>query len=478
METITIFGSCRQTPITRHFPTTSIQEKLNYTHYTKKILQQIRFLKYKNISNENAGYCFRSGILNNFRPYTDDEITFLQEEFDRTTVFIAEIASRISYKWNDLYMHHIAEETQYNFFDRENVIKSDLTDEEIEEDLVNIRNELYPKKLLVVSHFCTYNHGKRYDLIQLLSGLCVKYDIPFFDQSDIIHEYGTRILKTEPVLAHYTEEGEQIVGKILNNLVEEVIQNKTQTIYQTYYVDEIRAKTYGFHGFGDYIRGTIFLYQLLKKTPYDLKVNFSNHSLSQIFVCDNHLSIEECKNSTYIFRNFRNSDLEHRIIFTNNFYLEPIDDACKQFIIKNCLTPRLKFNKQLQETKSRLVLVDNEYFVIHIRLSDDEVFNEKRLEHIISIINRIQETSMKFLLISSNELYMNRIDFPNIIKTNLLRQHMGLDSTIQETEDTMTEFMLMKTCKKIFQLSVYDWGSGFSDTINRIFDIPVDKYKI
>lgn len=480
MVYITILGSCRQIPISRYLRNTSIHEKLNYPHYTKEILQQIRYLKYKNISNENAGQCFRTGILNNFKPYSDDEIKFLQEEFDRTNIFIVEIASRISYKWNDLYMHHIAEEPNYKFFDRENIIKSDLTDEEIEEDLVNIRNELYPQKLLVVSHFSTYNHGKRYELIKLLSGLCLKYDIPFFNQSDLICNYGIGILKNEPVLSHYTEEGENIVGKILNNIVQEVIQKKTRTIYQTYYVNETRAKTCGFHGFGDYIRGTIFLYQLLKKTPFDLKVNFSNHSLSQIFVCDNHLSIEECENSTYIFRNFTNSDLENRVIFTNNFYFEPIDNACKQFVIKNCFTPRLKFNQQLRKTKEGLNLVDFEYFVIHIRLLDNEVFNEQRLQIILLIINNIQasNTNMKFLLISSNDLYLNRIDFPYIIKTNLQRQHIGLKSTVQEAEDTMTEFMLMKTCKKIFQLSVYDWGSGFSDTINRIFDIPVDKYKI
>jgi hypothetical protein len=56
---------------------------------------------------------------------------------------------------------------------------------------------------------------------------------------------------------------------------------------------------------------------------------------------------------------------------------------------------------------------------------------------------------------------------------------MGMHSTsLQQTKDTMIEFMLMTTCIKIYQLSVYSWGSGFSDTINKIYDIEVEKYNI
>jgi len=27
-------------------------------------------------------------------------------------------------------------------------------------------------------------------------------------------------------------------------------------------------------------------------------------------------------------------------------------------------------------------------------------------------------------------------------------------------------------------LSVYDWGSGFSDTVNKIYNVAVEKYRI
>ena len=67
----------------------------------------------------------------------------------------------------------------------------------------------------------------------------------------------------------------------------------------------------------------------------------------------------------------------------------------------------------------------------------------------------------------------------NIIKTNLKPVHVGLNTiTMEECENTMLEFMLMTTCNKIHQLSVYEWGSGFSDTIHKIYNVPIEKYNI
>ena len=42
----------------------------------------------------------------------------------------------------------------------------------------------------------------------------------------------------------------------------------------------------------------------------------------------------------------------------------------------------------------------------------------------------------------------------------------------------MLEFMLMVSSSDIIQLSVYKWGSGFSDIINALYDKPLIKYKI
>ena len=199
-----------------------------------------------------------------------------------------------------------------------------------------------------------------------------------------------------------------------------------------------------------------------------------------MFVCDNHLSIEQCENTNYIFEKGANF-LNYDCVFTNNFELSSPNKDCKDFIIKNCLTPRISFYNKLSNIKKSLHIEDNDYYVIHIRLNDNETYNENRFNNIMNIIFSIKQKhpNNKLLLIASNEIYLNQINLPFIIKTNLNRGHVGLNTTtLKECEDTMIEFMLMTTCKQIYQLSVYSWGSGFSDTINKLYDIPVNKYDI
>jgi hypothetical protein len=484
MDYITILGSCRQTPIKNYFNTSKILDELNYPHYTKEILQQIRYLKYRNLSKISTKICFRSGLLSKCTNEIDDTKYYsLSEEFKKTTFFLLEIASRISYKYNDIYLHHISEDKQYNFPYINNIIKSDLTDEEIEDDIIQIRNELYPKPFIILSHFATYESGKRYELINLLKNICNKFNIPFINQSDIIKEYGNNIILNEPVLAHYTQEGLDYVGKYIYDKIIDVKtqqQNLKKTLNQVYYTSFQRVKKYTFHGFGDYIRGTIYLYQLYGDNV-NLKINFSNHNLSNLFVCDNHLSMDESEKIKYIFGTGENF-LDYDCVFTNNMLIsQNITNDCKDFIIKNCLTPRISFEKKILNFKKLINIEDFNYSVIHIRLNDNEIYNEKRFNCIMNIIFNIKQktTDDKLLLITSNEVYLNKINLPFIIKTNLNRGHVGLDTTtLQECEDTMIEFMIMKTCKQIYQLSVYGWGSGFSDTINKLYDIPINKYNI
>ena len=485
IEYITVLGSCRQWPIANHFSTSSIQMTLNFPHYTKEILQQILYLKYRNIPDEYTNYCFRHGLLNYCTKGVDDSMySSLKEEFDKTTTFVIEIASRISYEWNGLYLHHISTEEQYNFYDRNNITIRDLTNEEIEEDLIKIRDELYPKKILIVSHFSTYNHGKRYELIQLLQHLTTKLDLPFLNQTNMIEKHGANnILHDEYVLTHYNDNGNYHVGLWLADKIREMIHNETnkKLLCQVYYTDEERVAKYTFHGFGDFIRGCIYLYQVSRNTNLTLKINFSHHLLNHFFVCKQYLSLDECKNTTYVFSEHMNI-FDYNNIFCNRFEDKSISDDCKQFIINHCFTPKISFQNTLNEIKTKLNLIDKQYYVIHIRLHDDDKYNFNRhvyiLNNIHSIANKHDENS-KFLLIASNNTYLPYINYPFIIKTNLERGHMGMHVTsLQQTKDTMIEFMLMTTCIKIYQLSVYSWGSGFSDTINKIYDIDIEKFNI
>lgn len=208
---LTILGSCRQQSLFDQYPCTAIRDTLTYPHYTKEVIQAIEFCKgVSTIPPELTQFLFRTGILD--RKTLDPES--FRSEFESTDLFVVEIASRISYEYAGFYAHHILTEPQYGFKHIKDIAQRDLTDEEIEQDLVRIKQLVYPKKLMVVSHIYSRKIGKRYELVQLLSTLCAKHTIPFFDPVEQLGRCDeSQVYVKEDKLAHYSDIGHVMIGK-------------------------------------------------------------------------------------------------------------------------------------------------------------------------------------------------------------------------------------------------------------------------
>lgn len=478
----TVLGSCRQSLINTRMLTTDIQEKLSYPHYSKEILQEILFLKHEVdtiVPVQDTRYVFRSQLLSSCTQIIDQTLhDHLRKEFMRTDIFLVEIASRMSYLWKGYYLHHIAEEPEYSFPNRKDICIYEMLDDEIEDDLHEIQKQLHPKKFIIISHFATYQHGKRYELVKLLEKLCTQMDIPFWDQSRLIHDHGTEILKDN---CHYTDHGKIIAASELYTRVQDTMFSNQKVLYNIYYTDKDRVAQHTFHGLGDFLRGTLFLYQECRKNGITLKINFSNHHLGRILVCNNHVSIADCQNAKYIFMFDDTDPFQYQHVFCNKFPTENVDDECRLFIRENCLRPRMWFEKKLSNYMRSHGLIKNEFVVIHVRLTDNEEYNEDRLASLRNTIQSIyQREPRKVLYIASSKCYHAHISFPFVVKTTGLQcGHLGQHSTtFRQAEDTMIEFMIMTHCAKIYQLSVYSWGSGFSEIVHQIYEIPLEKIQI
>ena len=170
---ITILGSCRQYSLREDYSVTNIQEDISYPHYTKEILQVINFCKFGNLSEEETLYTFRTAILNN-KPISFTEE--LKNEFNSSDVYVIEISSKIKYQYNDKYLHHISVEDKYNVSIKNEIFVSIQTKEEIERDIIQIK-ELLNKPIIIVSHLVTRDYGERYLLKMWLEEICLKYNI-------------------------------------------------------------------------------------------------------------------------------------------------------------------------------------------------------------------------------------------------------------------------------------------------------------
>jgi hypothetical protein len=260
-ELVTILGTCRQKGIEKFYPVTNILEDVNYCYSTKEILQEIHYLKFKNIDYNDTKYCFRTGLLSKCCLGIDDnKYNILKQEFDKTSVFLIEIASRKCYKYNNLYLHSIASHPNFNF-DKHNEIEiKQLTNEEIEHDIREIVKELYPKKLIILSHFASYKYGDRYELIKLLEKICLKLDIPFIDQTEILDKYGVEnVIEKENKLIHYNEFGKTKIAELIKKKIHQIntrmIINNIEILINNNILDNFILKNFEYLFHQDYYKG-------------------------------------------------------------------------------------------------------------------------------------------------------------------------------------------------------------------------------
>lgn len=260
-------------------------------------------------------------------------------------------------------------------------------------------------------------------------------------------------------------------------------------------------KTYGL---GDLLRGTIYLHQMSVRLGFNFIVDFSMNPIS------NHLLVHEHEHvhSQYVNANIKNTHIVHchepnkfdviyqaslmnpdpLLICTNMFCNEPLSVECKQFM-KTLLTPNASFSTYLIE-QNALHNVSVPYSIMHIRLHDDEFFNNKSVNNsdmndAIKIIT--QHTIPGDILMSNSHRFKEHVKslygHDNIAMFNTNPLHLGELSTMfhdsidKSFKDTLYEFFVLVNASSIKTYSVYDWVSGFVKFASLIYDVPLIDLK-
>jgi hypothetical protein len=247
-------------------------------------------------------------------------------------------------------------------------------------------------------------------------------------------------------------------------------------------------------GFGDFLRGTVALYNLSIKYNYNLYID-TNHPIYN-YLNPNKKYILNIKSNNIeellpplsyntIHNKLNNLFIENNnfSIITNSMYtmingnLEnygKINNDCKLFL-KEIITPSVEIINYMNNIFLNIYKFDifDDYNIIHIRFGDNYLFNnilnEDLYNMIYNKINNIIGNNEKFILITDSKIMGNKLKFniPRILYWNNNKIHLGgLQNTIG-IKDTITDFFIMSKCKKI-----YSNNSGFSLVVSEIFDIP------
>lgn len=220
----TLFGTCRINNILNH---NNLNNLVNYPHSTKEVIQLIKFLKGELIIPVPYNrLCFRTGIRDNKSIFYNTSYTKLLLDTD---IFIIEISSIKKYIHNNFYLHHLCVDKRFSRYNNNtpdeilnNFIIEKQSDEEIENDILEIQKMLYPKKIIIVSHYNSKQNGEyinsRNHLINLLDCICKKYDIPFINPTFVLGNYSQEQVITND-LGHYTDFGINEFSNYINNFL-------------------------------------------------------------------------------------------------------------------------------------------------------------------------------------------------------------------------------------------------------------------
>ena len=253
-------------------------------------------------------------------------------------------------------------------------------------------------------------------------------------------------------------------------------------------------------GLGDFLRGSLACHQLCYKYGVPCVIDFAQHTIGKYLIPSHDHDISEfpfveARNiGKYFITDLRNlicqryrfsylaRNINNICVYTNVYPKFPILQETKEFL-KQALIP----TSELQDIIPNYN--DGEYEVIHIRAGDllafgtshDFVVNTDINSIISSITDKIKQiidsTSYPILIMSDSlELKNILTEKFDTIKTETESVHLTSDS--DNVVDTMIDFFTLTRARKIIQFSCHNWGSGFSDSVNWIYDVPIEKHQI
>ena len=183
------------------------------------------------------------------------------------------------------------------------------------------------------------------------------------------------------------------------------------------------------------------------------------------------------------YRDIRILRKKYVYVYTNVWPRFPLTTAEKQFV-RSFMVPTRELEDAIQST----LPTHEDYEVVHIRSGDLFAFNtqvgerfqrsESELLERLKTIADIKNNSSRAVIVISDSAELKKLLARTfgVLTTNTQPSHCALEKT--DVKDTLIDYFILSRAKKIHQFSVHHWGSGFSDTVNWVYDVPIVKHQI
>lgn len=251
-------------------------------------------------------------------------------------------------------------------------------------------------------------------------------------------------------------------------------------------------------GFGDYIRGSLALYQIAKELNLNFKMDLSNHAIGKYLMGHetptgnrpdelfrNFNLYKKPKIKKYMSRYFwklSQNPAKHLLYITlcNSFPDHPLEEDCKAYVRDNML-PNAQLESIIEKHTPK-----KDYVSIHIRTGDWVGFsqNDNAVEELAEKISdgikeiKSQADGKKIFVFSDSmalKEFLKKKHKINYTQTTPSHSMMH-DCNIQ---DMLVDWFMIQRSKHVYQFTndYHGWGSGFSDSANWLRDVPITKFK-
>jgi len=257
----------------------------------------------------------------------------------------------------------------------------------------------------------------------------------------------------------------------------------------------VYQKKEGIFGFGDYLRGCVFLIDFCDKNNIEFDMDFFDHPIGNYFENSKKYNINKNNifslehfglNDVYVSHEFLKkfiSDNDQDIMYftINSMNLNLINQDQKDRI-KNNIRPIPTLFEKIKLALQNLNLISKKYITIHVRLNDDYIFTNMDMNG--GLYDIVKKLVIMYSSIHENVLLISSSKrFKEIIKNDVLKLkmenkeivHIGLQSESKEIINSLVDFFLLVNSSKIYQISTYPFGSGFSNYSSLLFNIPIEK---
>ena len=251
-------------------------------------------------------------------------------------------------------------------------------------------------------------------------------------------------------------------------------------------------------GLGDFIRGSLASQQLCIEYGLRFQVDLSHHPIGKYIIqrCDapapsieSILNLQDIPNFTIrALKSQLKSNINLKTLQHQNLYI--YTNVWPMFKIASIISKRIRDffvpNECLETAINTSYDTYDVYGIIHIRAGDLLSFGTQIGDVVHLSLNELLDmlhphlkslSGKNYIVMSDSEALKAEISNRYGFKcTSSKPSHLALDG--DGVLDTLVDYFILSRATHIHQFSVHHWGSGFSDSVNWLYGVPVIKHRL